>query len=175
MFMKCSPIMTSMGWDAGFIVVIFSCLSLILISLIIFQSSIAQGSQPYRTYENHDMGIKLSYPSGWYIPFEMGGKEECTKTLICGIFWASNESSSYKDVGLHISVFLPNDSYILEKCNCHTLMEFVKYRYKQSQLRLGKPDPTYSFINDNQTTEGKNILQFNSNIQVHVGIQTKIE
>lgn len=122
------------------------CLSLIFFSQLIFQSTLAQTSSNYKTYENHDMGIKLFYPSNWQTTETIPIKQGCLESWGCSI-----GLSMEKDSIPFLSIFGVSENSDMQKdCKCTTLMDFVRYMYKKVQGDAG-----FFFTNDNQTTVGK--------------------
>jgi len=101
------------------------------------------------------MGIRLSYPSYWDHPSELLDEQRCLESRGCTAFLSMSKNYSHSIPVLMINAFSESSDFLqLEKgCNCHSLMEFVRQKYKSIQssdfLR------GFTFINDNQTTVGK--------------------
>jgi hypothetical protein len=112
-------------------------------------------SEDMLKYENQNMGIRLSYPSYWDHPSELLGEQRCLESRGCTAFLSMSKNYSHSIPVLMINAFSESSDFLqLEKaCNCHSLMEFVRQKYKSIQssdfLR------GFTFINDNQTTVGK--------------------
>ena len=101
-----------------------------------------QTSQTTKIYENRDVGIKFQYPSDWTVTD--AGKIPCQSQLFCIL--------SVKGSDTNYTYGFVLGKWPKEDCNCNSLRDFVKFLYQdQQQRRTG-----FSFINDNQTTIGKN-------------------
>jgi hypothetical protein len=93
-----------------------------------------------QTYENRDIGIRFSYPTEWGKVIETSpchNQPACVLTL----------QGSNDNYGLGFTL----GKLSKESCNCDSLMDFVKLTYQRLARNNG-----FSFINDNQTTMGKN-------------------
>lgn len=93
-------------------------------------------------YENPQIGVRLSYPTTWQEPI-MG--DDIPDALYLSIFdrYGANP---------FIAVIRENEfSDFYKNCNCDVLKTFMQEVYKQQSK-----SPNFSFINDNQTTVGKN-------------------
>lgn len=117
-------------------------LIIISISLAILSSSLinltyaqVNETSQTQTYENRDMGIRLSYPSDWG-KFEV--IQDCDKD-VCTL--------GTKGTGFTLALLALSE----QACNCNLLTDFVRGQYKISEQK----HEDFSFIGDNQTTVGK--------------------
>jgi len=101
-----------------------------------------QTSQTTKIYENRDVGIKFQYPSDWTVTD--AGKTPCQSQLFCIL--------SVKGSDANYTYGFVLGKWPKEECNCNSLRDFVKVIYQGGQQRR----TGFSFINDNQTTIGKN-------------------
>jgi hypothetical protein len=93
-----------------------------------------------QTYENPDIGIRFSYPTEWGKVIETS---PCHNQPVC-VLSLDGATTNY---GLGFTL----GKWSKETCNCDSLMDFVKFTYQGLARNNG-----FSFINDNQTTIGKN-------------------
>lgn len=139
----------------------------ISISLIILFSSLidfAYGQEEVnetsktQTYENQDVGIRMSYPSNWGNVVELD--QGCHEQSAC-VFGLS-ASSEY--------TFVAFAKYSKETCNCNSLKDLLRITYEEA-----KKDNSFSFINDNQTTVGKKYpaWQYEYSFTSHYGMPAK--
>jgi hypothetical protein len=125
----------------------FMVIFLIVISFGLLSYSVyGQENQTSQTntYENTTEGIRYQYPSYWG---NLTDRLGCLK-MACVIGFPQIDSQ----IGFKFMIFkgYSNSSIGTPSCNCNTLMEFVKFAYKDFSLENG-----FTFINDNQTTVGK--------------------
>ena len=106
-------------------------------------------------YEYQNMGIKLLYPSYWDGPSQLLDEQRCLESRGCTVYLSMSKNYSHSIPVLMINAISESSDFLqLEKeCNCHTLMDFVRYKYKTIQLNEFLHG--FAFINDNQTTVGK--------------------
>jgi hypothetical protein len=151
--------------------VILSYLSLILFSQFGFQSSFAQGSANYTTYQNLDMGIRLSYPSLWFKAGQYSNTIDKDCSDLCEQSWEVNNTQEI----LAIDKYDPSGQTISQSCKCDSLIQFVKYMYKKNQNDAGAD---FTFINDNQTIVGKKYpawqYEYSHSIGKNLDILTKV-
>jgi hypothetical protein len=128
---------------------------IITISLAIFFSSLInfaygqevnETSKTY-TYENSTEGIRFHYPSYWGNVSLNGG---CISQP-CGI---PLDPTNQTTLGFNFMIIRMYDksSGLRPTCDCDTLTEFVRWAYPSIQNAI----PDFTFMNDNQTTIGKN-------------------
>jgi aldose sugar dehydrogenase len=139
------------------------------IFLILFNTAFSQDM--LRTFEDKDVGIRLSYPSYWD-DLEMSywrnssltdiisnnqsvNKMGCTEGLcLANVMIRDNDTDSI--AALVITAYDPEDYKIKHDCNCDSLIDFARYSYNDT-LRVNKEFNNKIFlINDNQATIGKN-------------------
>jgi aldose sugar dehydrogenase len=139
------------------------------IFLIMFNTAFSQDM--LRTFEDKDVGIRLSYPSYWD-DLEMlywrnsslsdiksddqsSNKIGCTEGLCLANFMI-RDSDTDSIAALVITAYDPEDYKIKHDCNCDSLIDFARYSYNDT-LRGNKEFNNKIFLtNDNQTTIGKN-------------------
>ena len=128
--------------------VYYVTLPILIISLTIIFSgllNITYGKVNVRsqTYENPEIGIKLSHPSDWgkIVELTEGG---CHKKPSCAL--GLNGTNTTYRFGFSM-LKLSKDV-----CNCNSLMDTVRNAYNYQSTSIDG----FSFIKDNQTTTGKN-------------------
>jgi hypothetical protein len=100
-----------------------------------------QVNETYQSYENRDIGLRLSYPSDWgKIVVDPG----CQKETTC---FLSSEGTNATHITFRFGLLAAHK----EICDCNSLTEFVRNKYKSDEQGM----KAFSFINDNQTTVGK--------------------
>jgi hypothetical protein len=116
----------------------------------------------YNKYKNEIMGIKLQYPSDWYLTNEDNKVNSSCMENICNLFLyrnlKSNNTSNIdtynnNSVGLVISSGSVNSQGFKEKCKCDSLLEFVKFFY----TNLFENNDNVLFLNDNEITISGNV------------------
>lgn len=130
-------------------------------------------------FEDKNMGIRLSYPSYWddleasyeqdlntrlnlnldtntnhSTPFNKHG---CIMDVCLASFSIRNTDNLSKQATLEISSFDSEDPAFIRDCKCDSLVEFVQDSYNYT-IKTSEEDYNSKifFINDNQTTIGKN-------------------
>ena len=135
------------------IALVFSFLSVILLSQSIFRSSLAQDKSDLLTqYKNPVLGIQLSYPSTWYRGTP-GNNYECSD--LCHETWQllDRPDAPLPDGTMVIQTYNSQGPTIL-KCKCNSLIKFMKFRY--GEIELEEQANNLTLINDNKTEIGKN-------------------
>jgi hypothetical protein len=138
----------------------------------------AQQQEELKKYENASLGISFQYPSNWRqddLPFCViegclnffttlpkldNASNPTLKSNEC--HWNETDSITASETcdvySIGVGVYQLNKpdelSSIEEACNCKTLKDFVKWGYNRNYIDVG--DTKNTFINDNQTTIGKN-------------------
>ena len=106
-------------------------------------------------YEYQNMGIRLLYPPYWDEPSQLLDEQRCLESRGCTAYLSMSKNYSQSIPVLTINAISESSDFLqLEKeCNCHNLMDFVRHKYKTIQLNEFLHG--FAFINDNQTTVGK--------------------
>lgn len=97
------------------------------------------------------LGFRISYQSDLYEPYEFNVEPDCFEITQC-LVWLERAGEFLPFLTIHVAM----PKYVKElinKCTCDTLKEYVQHRYK-----LLSNFEDFSFINDNQTTLGKNYI-----------------
>lgn len=123
------------------LIIISTSLAILLSSLINLTYAQVNETSQTQTYENRDIGIRLSYPSEWGSIIE-GERTDCSTDASCTV---RLDPTSGSPIGMSIGKFTK------EECECNSLMDFVKWTYQRLAREKG-----FSFINDSQYTIGKN-------------------
>jgi hypothetical protein len=139
-----------MGLAMKFVMLAMVQLLVVLSLEIVLQSSFAQnmsevtGNKNYSftQYENPDIGIRLSHPPDWGKIVELD--EGCHKQPSC-VLDLDGTNTNYT-FGFSLQKFSK------DSCNCMSLMDHVRNDFNSQVTSLNG----FSFINDNQTTIGKN-------------------
>jgi hypothetical protein len=124
--------------------------------VVIFILSIQTAfSEDMVKYEYQNMGIRLLYPPYWDGPSQLLDEQRCLESRGCTAYLSMSKNYSQSIPVLMINAISESSDFLqLEKeCNCHTLMDFVRHKYKTTQLSEFLHG--FAFINDNQTTVGK--------------------
>jgi glucose/arabinose dehydrogenase len=139
------------------------------IFLMMFNTTFSQDM--LRTFEDKDLGVRLSYPSYWddletsywrnsslsdiKSNDQSFNKVGCTEGL-CLANVMIRDSDTDSIAALVITAYDPEDYKIKHDCNCDSLIDFARYSYNDT-LRANKEFNNKIFLtNDNQTTIGKN-------------------
>lgn len=139
-----------MGLAMKFVMLAIVHLLVVLSLEIVLQSSFAQNlsevtgnkNSSLTQYENPDIGIRLSHPTDWGKIVELD--EGCHKQPSC-VLDLDGTNTNYT-FGFSLRKFSK------ESCNCMSLMDHVRNGFNSQVTSLNG----FSFINDNQTTIGKN-------------------
>jgi hypothetical protein len=105
-------------------------------------SSATNATAETQTYENRDMGIRLSYPSYWGAISEKKA-EGCLTPCLIGL----EQDEANIPHNFTFSILKTSK----EVCYCNSLKDYVKNLYQTQSTTLNN----FSFISDNQTMIGK--------------------
>lgn len=126
------------------------------------EENIKKLNSSLKQYENEIIGIKLKYPSNWYLE-NNGYIDPTCMQEICKIVlypiehshdnFEINDDNNSRLVGFIISSGSTNSPNFKEECKCNSFLEFVRSTY----VKLFRDIENLSFVNDNQTTIAENI------------------
>ncbi len=132
--------------------ILFYAIPFVVLFILSIQTAF---SEDMVKYEYQNMGIRLLYPSYWDGPSKLLDEQRCLESKGCTAYLSMSKNYSQSIPVLTINAISESSDFLqLEKeCNCHTLMDFVRHKYKTIQLNEFLHG--FTFINDNQTTVGK--------------------
>lgn len=100
--------------------------------------------------EDSKLGLKFEIPSKWGDLLRLESIEPGQPTSISFAIWGKDDSGNAHLVGINVAVYDKKTFSLQGMCRCNTLKDFMAWHYKQNY------DPSVTFINDNQTTIGRN-------------------
>ena len=136
---------------------------------IMFNTAFSQDM--LRTFEDKDVGIRLSYPSYWddlemsywrnsslsdiMINNQSFNNMGCTEGLcLANVMIRDYDTESI--AALVITAYDPGDYKIKHDCNCNSLIDFAQYSYNDTLRETTEFNNKIILTNDNQTTIGNN-------------------
>lgn len=94
-------------------------------------------------YNSEGIGLSFKYPISWKISTDSSKLHKCDPSCIIVLERTSNNENNY----IHLSISAKDTTYFEDKCNCSSLLDYMRYQYNESFKNLNMTS-----IKDNKTT-----------------------
>lgn len=123
--------------------------------LLIISSITIMHAYGLSIFEDTDLGIRLEYPSSWQEGIKTTDKESCSEPInLCAIDFSPIGTTWFPDF-VQFTILKDQGR---DRCECDNLTDFLKFTHERLMRQAEESTVTsdFQFIDDNQTTIGKN-------------------